>query len=93
MERERCLLSDAVLEEKFWIGSTVYAMYTLNRRPHTSLGFLTPEAKWSNHPPNLSDLKVFGCVVYVHQNQGKLKARAIKCIFVGFIEGIKGFKR
>lgn len=29
---------------------------------------------------------------YVHQNQGKLKAKTAKCMFVGFIEGIKGFR-
>ena len=35
---------------------------------------------------------MFGSVGYVYQNKGKLKARVAKCIFVGFTEGVKGFK-
>ena len=64
MERVRCLLLDAILEEKFWAEVAAYVMHTLNRSSHTSLGLLTPEEKWSKHPPSLSDLKVFGCVGY-----------------------------
>lgn len=33
-----------------------------------------------------------GCVGYVHQHQEKLKARAARCMFVGFLKGGKGFK-
>ena len=68
MERVRCLLSDVILEENFWAKAAVYAMYTLKKSPHTSLGSLKLEEKWSKHPPNLNDLKMFGCVGYVHQN-------------------------
>ena len=92
MERVRCLLSDTIIEKKNWVEVVVYAMYTLNISPRTFVGFLTPEEKWSKYPPNLNDLQVFGCVGYVHQNQGKLKVRGIKCMFVVFIEGVKDFK-
>ena len=47
MEKVRCQLSDVILEEKFWVEVAAYAVYTLNRSPHTSLGLLTPEEKWS----------------------------------------------
>lgn len=67
-------------------------MYTLNRCLHTSLDYLTPEEKWSKHPPNLENLRVFRCVGYINQNQGKLKSRAVKCMFVAFTKGVKGFK-
>ncbi|KAH9704742.1 Integrase catalytic domain-containing protein [Citrus sinensis] len=33
---------------------------------------------WSGKPPDLSNLKVFGCPAYAHINQGKLKPRAVK---------------
>ena len=84
MERVRCLLSDAILEEKLWAEAAAYVVYTLNTSPHIFLGFLTPEEKWSKHPPSPSDLKVFGCVGYAHQNKGKQKVRTAKCMFVGF---------
>ena len=92
MKRVRCLLSNVILEEKFSAEAAVYVVYTLNRSPPTSLRLLTSEEKWSKHPPSLSDLKVCGCVGYVHQNKGKLKARATRCMFVGFTERVKGFK-
>ncbi|XP_038885954.1 uncharacterized protein LOC120076257 [Benincasa hispida] len=92
MERVRYFLSDTILSENYWVEATAYTVYTLNRCPYTSLEFLTLEEKWTNHPPNLDNLKVFGCVGFVHQNKGKLKAKVIKCMFVGFTEGVKGYK-
>nr|GEX69890.1 retrovirus-related Pol polyprotein from transposon TNT 1-94 [Tanacetum cinerariifolium] len=38
-----------------------------------------------------SDLKVFRCPVYVHVNEGKLVSRAVKCIFLGYGSGVKGY--
>lgn len=67
LERVRSLLSDAILPEKFWAEATSYIVYTLNRCPHASLNFLTPEEKWSKHPPNLNN-------GFVHHNKGKLNA-------------------
>ncbi|XP_038904504.1 uncharacterized protein LOC120090876 [Benincasa hispida] len=92
MERVRCLLSDANLREKYWAEAASYTIFTLNRCPHSSLNILTLEEKWTKHPPNLENLRVFGCVGYIHQSQGKLKSRTVKCMFVGFSEGVKGFK-
>lgn len=90
MTRVRCLLFDAILNEQYRVEADAYSVYTLNRCAHTSLDYLTP--KWSKHPPNLDNQRVFGCVSYFHQNQGKLKPRAVKCMFVGFTDGMKDFK-
>ncbi|KAH9652997.1 hypothetical protein KPL70_027263 [Citrus sinensis] len=38
------------------------------------------------------DLKVFGCLGYAHISQGKLAPRALKCVFIGYPEGTKGYK-
>ena len=91
MDRIRCLMSDGMIPEKFWVETVSYTIYTLNRCPHHSTNFLTPKQRWTKHPPKLENLRVFGCVGYVHQNQGKLKPRAVKCMFIGFVEGVKGF--
>lgn len=61
MERVRSQLLD-IINEKYQAEAAFYIVYTLNRCPHTSLDYLTLEEKWSNHPPNLDNLKVFGCV-------------------------------
>ena len=47
---------------------------------------------WSNSPASYSDLRIFGCPAYAHVDNGKLEPRALKCIFLGFKEGVKGFK-
>lgn len=47
---------------------------------------------WSGHPPNLSNLRVFGCVAYANEKGGKLDNRAKKCLFLGYLHGVKGYR-
>ena len=35
---------------------------------------------------------MFGCTAYAHANQGKLAPRALKGLFIGYLEGVKGYK-
>ncbi|GJV40323.1 retrotransposon protein, putative, ty1-copia subclass [Tanacetum coccineum] len=51
-----------------------------------------PMDLWSRHPTNNEMLRIFGCIAYSHVNQGKLKPRAIKCIFLGYPDGVKGYR-
>jgi hypothetical protein len=37
-------------------------------------------------------LIVFGCTAYAHIDNGKLEPRAVKCIFLGYQSGVKGYK-
>ena len=37
-------------------------------------------------------MRVFGCTAYAHVDNGKLEPRAIKCIFLGYKSGVKGYK-
>ena len=37
-------------------------------------------------------MRVFGCTAYAHVDNGKLEPRAVKCIFLGYKSGVKGFK-
>lgn len=39
--------------------------------------------------PNLG---IFGCLAYVHVKQDKLEPRALKCMFIGYPDGEKGYK-
>ena len=92
MDRVIYQMSNDLIPEKFWAKVVSYTVYTINRCPHHSTNFLTPEEKWSKHPPNLQNLRIFGCIGFVHQSQRKLKPRAIKCMFLSFIEEVKGFR-
>jgi len=47
---------------------------------------------WSGRPADYSNLKVFGVLAFAHVKQDKLNARAVKCIFMGYPKGVKGYK-
>ncbi|GKA51263.1 retrotransposon protein, putative, ty1-copia subclass [Tanacetum coccineum] len=80
------------LPDSFWAEATVTAAYLINRSPSTALEKKTPMDLWSGHPENYEMLRIFGCFAYSHVNQGKLKPRAIKCIFLWYPEGVKGYR-
>ncbi|TXG63651.1 hypothetical protein EZV62_010645 [Acer yangbiense] len=42
--------------------------------------------------PSLGGARVFGCPAYVHIKQGKLEPRAMKGVFLGYPEEVKGYK-
>ncbi|GJR44194.1 hypothetical protein Tco_1312297 [Tanacetum coccineum] len=66
--------------------------YLINRSPSTALEKNTPMDLWSRHLANYEMLRIFGCDAYAHVNQGKLKPRVIKCIFMGYPDGMNGYK-
>lgn len=39
-----------------------------------------------------SNLTVFGCAAFAHQSEGKLEPRALKCVLLGYGEGVKGYR-
>ncbi|KAH9684612.1 DNA (cytosine-5)-methyltransferase 1B [Citrus sinensis] len=92
IERVRCMLLNANLSKGFWAETVTTIAYLINRSPSSTLGFKTPQELWSGKPPDLSNLRIFGCPAYAHIKQGKLEPRAVKGYFLGYPEGIKGFK-
>ncbi|KAG8488527.1 hypothetical protein CXB51_016411 [Gossypium anomalum] len=44
----------------------------------------TPQEVWSGNPT--------GCPAYTHVDNGKLELRSIKCVFLGYKAGVKGYK-
>ncbi|GJY27089.1 retrovirus-related pol polyprotein from transposon TNT 1-94 [Tanacetum coccineum] len=92
MEKVRCMLSYANLDKDFWVEAVTTATYLINCSPHRSLDGNIPEILWSGNSVDYSNLRVFGCPVYVHVNEGKLVPRAVKCIFLGYGSGVKGYR-
>jgi hypothetical protein len=71
------------------------ACYLVNRSPSSALDDNTPQEVWNGKEPYLTHLKVFGCDSYAHvpkENMSKLDKKDKKCIFVGYKDGIKGYK-
>ncbi|GKB40596.1 retrovirus-related pol polyprotein from transposon TNT 1-94 [Tanacetum coccineum] len=76
--------------DSFWAEATVTEAYLINRSPSTALEKKTPMDLWSGHLANYEI--IFSCGAYAHVNQGKVKPRVIKCIFMGYADGMKGYK-
>ncbi|KAG8491200.1 hypothetical protein CXB51_014356 [Gossypium anomalum] len=68
------------------------ACFLINRSPSVTIEKKTPQEVWSGNPANYSNLKIFGCHVYAHVDNGKLELRSIKCVFLGYKAGVKGYK-
>ncbi len=50
---------------------------------------------WVSEKSNVADLKVFGCWAYAHvpkQKRQKLDSKFEECIFIRYIEWVKGYK-
>ncbi|KAG8489513.1 hypothetical protein CXB51_017534 [Gossypium anomalum] len=92
MEKVRCMLSNANLPKSFWAEAASTACFLINRSPSVAIEKETPQEVWSGNPANYSDLKIFGCPAYAHVNNGKLEPRSIKCVFLGYKAGVKGYK-
>lgn len=88
----RSLLNETGLGEVFWAEATSTVVYIINRTPSTPLGFEIPEQLWTGKKPEYGHMKRFGCVAFYHVDQGKLKPRAKKGVFMGYPQGVKGYR-
>jgi hypothetical protein len=71
------------------------ACYLVNKSLSSALDDKNPQEVWTGKSPSLTHLKVFGCEAYVHvpkENMSKLDKKAKKCIFIGYKDGLKGYK-
>ena len=89
------MLSGVRLGQELWAEAVSTACYLVNRSPSSALDDTTPHEVWSGKKPSLQHLRVFGCDAYVHvpkENRSKLDKKAEKCIFIGYKDGVKGYK-
>ena len=89
------MLSGVGIGKEFWAAVVGTACYLVNRSPSSALGDKTPQEVWNGKEPSLTHLKVFGYDAYVHvpkENMSKLDKKDEKCIFIGYKDGLKGYK-
>ena len=97
MESARTMMTQAGLPDKYWAEAVATAVYLRNCVLTRSLSErMTPYEKWYGRKPDLSHLKVFGCMAYayipdIHRN-GKLSKKAEKLRFVGYSLQTKGYR-
>lgn len=75
MEKVRSMVSDSGLPKTFWAEATSTAVVLINKTPSSAINFEIPDKKWSGKSPVYSYLRRFGCVAFVHSDEGKLVAR------------------
>ncbi|KAJ9542762.1 hypothetical protein OSB04_029268 [Centaurea solstitialis] len=92
LEKVRCMFSNSKMPKTFWAEAASTACYLINRSPSVALEKKTPMEVWSGSPADYTDLKIFGCPAYARVDNGKLEPRAIKCNFLGYKDGVKGFR-
>ena len=92
LEKVRCLLFTAGMPKTFWGEAVSTAAHLVNKSPSTIINFKCLEEKWTGRKLKLDYLKVLGREAYDHQLEGKLDPRAIKCVFVGYQDGAKGYR-
>ena len=96
MESARSMMAHARLPNCFWAEAVSTAAYLRNRMVTTAFEKLsTPYERWYGVKPNISHLRVFGCVAYAHVPDGgrtKLDKKSEKLRFVGYCSQSKGYR-
>jgi hypothetical protein len=90
----RALMADKSMPHHYWAEAIATAVYIMNKTPIVTMHGMTPEEKYSGRKPDLSHLKVFGCIAYVHvldELRIKLDPKAKKCVFIGYSLEQKGY--
>ena len=79
----------------YWTEAIAIVVNIMNKTTITVVHGVTPEEKFTRRQPDLSHLKVFGCIAYVHildENRTKLDPKAKSCVFIGCSSQQKGHK-
>ncbi|GAU31058.1 hypothetical protein TSUD_214940 [Trifolium subterraneum] len=90
----RALMFQSGLPKVYWSHAIQHAVFFINRTPTKLLADKSPFEILHGVEPDLTVLKPFGCLCYASTlpvNRHKLDARANKCVFLGFTQGMKGY--
>ena len=89
------LLLNVGMPRTFWVEALNTATHLINRRPYQSSGSITPYQCLLGRAPDLSHLRVFGCLCYPNQTATtphKLSARSAPCALLGYPADHRGYR-
>ena len=95
LEKAKCMCVHAGLPYSLWAEAANTATYIYNRLPNAPLKGKSPHELWYGRKPDLSNLKVFGCVAYAlvpAAKRRKFGDRTEKMRFLGYHKGHRGYK-
>ena len=90
----RAMLKTVGLPKTYWVEITKIVCYIINRSSSTTIEMKTSLEMWIGKPKNYSSLHIFGCPTYMmynDQKRTKLDPKSKKCIFLGYLDGVKGY--
>jgi len=89
------MLNEKNLPNYFWVEVVTTVVYIMNRTPIVAIHGMTLEEKFTGKKPNVSHLRVFGYIAYVHvpdEKRSKLDPKVEKCIFIAYSSEQKGYR-
>ncbi len=89
------MLNEKNLPNYFWAKAVATVIYIMNWTPIATVHGMTPEEKFISKKPDVSHLRVFGYIAYVHvpdEKKSKLDPKAKKCIFIRYSLEQKGYR-
>ena len=95
LEKAKCMCAHADVPRSLWAEAASTAAYVYNRLPNTPLKGKSPYEVWYSRKPDISNLRVFGCVAYALVPAAKRKKfdnRTEKMRFLGYHKGHRGYK-
>ena len=95
LEMARTMLQEKNMPHIYWAEAAVTAVYLINRCTTEGVHDSTPHEKYFGTKPDLSHLKVFGSISFVHvpdEKRRKLDPKSEKMILVGYSLEQKGYK-
>jgi len=88
-------MADKNMPHHYWAKAVSTTINIMNMTPTAAVHGMTPEEKCSGRKLDLSHLKMFGCIAYIHvpdELWTKLDSKVEKCVFIGYSLEQKGYK-
>lgn len=89
MDKARSLILQAGFDKSFWEDAVYMAAYITNRTQSYLVKEKTPYELWFKTKPNVSNMRIFGCIAYARIPDAlrtKLDNKGKKCRFIGYSE-------
>ncbi len=93
-EMMNSMLISSGLSDSMWGEAVLSANHVLNRVPHKKLD-KTPHELWKGYAPNLSYLKVWGClakVAFPSFKRPTVGSRTFDCAFIGYADNSAAYR-